>query len=159
MSSEKYALPLYLDVQISQKLRWIIVIAHVWCLLLVLALAAQIVIKAVLLLMLIASLIYYLNRFYLNKHCMPCSLILKDQAQVRLQLANGRVERATIIADTYLHASLVILRMKTENGVVISLPLLRDTMNEAQHRQLRVYLRLQQYRMEADKKKTPAINI
>jgi len=158
MSSRKYALPLHLEVQVSQRLRFIIIIAHAWCALLALVLAAEALIKIVLLIMVLASLVFYLNRFYLTKRCMPCSIVLKDEAQVRLQFADDNVEYAIIMGDTYLHPSLVILRLQTENGRALSLPMLRDSMSGDQHRQLRVYLRLQQYRMEVIRKKTPVIN-
>lgn len=157
MLSGKYAQPLTLDVHVSQRLRTIIIIAHAWCAVLVLLLTAEASVKSALLLIIIVSLAFYLNRFYLNKRFMPFRIVLKNQAHVRLLLANDKVEKAIILSDTYLHTSLVILRLKTESGRVMSLPLLRDGVSGDQHRRLRVYLRLQQYQMEAIRKKAPVI--
>ncbi|MBL1433465.1 MAG: hypothetical protein COB94_008515 [Gammaproteobacteria bacterium] len=151
--SNGYALPLRLEIKAFRKLISIIVVAHVWAFFVVLSLVTSIIIKVFFVLLVAASLYFYLNRFRMNSGCMPTSLAIKDSAKARLQFSNNEGELAEIMGDSYFHPWLVILNLKMTEGKFFSLPLLRDSLANDQHRQLRVYLRLQQYSMIAEKKK------
>ncbi|MBL4851763.1 MAG: hypothetical protein JKY90_05725 [Gammaproteobacteria bacterium] len=81
---------------------------------------------------------------------MPSSILLRDLGIVRVEFLTGqnrRSKRAEISGDSYLHPWLVILNLRFADGKRLSIPLPRDSLDHNQHRKLRVYLRLQQYRL------------
>lgn len=157
MSSNGYALPLRLDVKASSLLRRIIIVAHGCALLLIGCLSICVVVMLTLIMLIFASLFFYLHRFRAGGTYMPRVIILEDLAKIKFQYAAGEKQPGEIIADSYFHPWLVILNIKMNDGKKRSLPLLRDSLPHDQHRRMRVYLRLQQYRINADKQKQAAV--
>jgi len=154
MSSNGYALPLRLDIGASQQLRLSIIFVHAWAIFVVLGLSASNYIVALLLVLVLVSLCYYLYRYRVGGAHMPSSILLRDAGIVRVEFLTGqgrRSKRAEIRGDSYLHPWLVILNLRFADGKRLSIPLPRDSLDHNQHRQLRVYLRLQQYRLTVEK--------
>ncbi len=164
MSSNGYALPLRLDINTSRQLRLSIIFAHVWAIFIVFGLypessySASNYIVTLFLVLVLVSLCYYLYRYRAGGTHMPSSILLRDLGIVRVKFLtsaedcqDSRSQRAEIRGDSYLHPWLVILNLKFTDGKRLSIPLPRDSLNHNQHRQLRVYLRLQQYRLTLEK--------
>jgi len=153
MSSNGYELPLHLNIKVSRQLRLCLLLAHIWMMLVIMSLAVSITVKILFLAIVLASLCYYLFRARANATHLPISVLMKDSGRVLAEFSDGESKRAQIRGDSYLHPWLVILNLKFVEGGALSIPLLRDSLAGDQHRQLRMYLRLQQYRLNTKNKR------
>lgn len=61
----------------------------------------------------------------------------------------GIAESARVLDGSLVSRYLVILRLRTESGRRIDLPVVRDSVDEETHRRLRVYLRCGDWRSKA----------
>lgn len=153
MSSNGYALPLRIPVKTSPWLVGCLLIAHTGVAVIVLRLNAPGGLTALLTLLLLYSAYHYLRPMPARQAVVD--LLLKDTGKVLVGFSNGEYCQAEILGDSYIHPWLVIVNLKLAGGGRLSIPLLRDHVEEDQHRQLRLYLCLQQYRLTAEKRKQP----
>ncbi len=151
MSSNGYALPLRLDIKASRQLKLCLILFHLLMILEITVLAASIAAKTGLLVMVLASLCFYLYRYRNGGTTLPTTVLLKDAGNVLVEFSAADSRRARVAGDSYLHPYLLILNLRFVGGGSLSLPLLRDSLASDQHRRLRVYLRLQQYRLATQK--------
>ncbi len=146
MSSYRSEPHLRIDVKTSRFLIIFVVIAHGTAFLVAASIAATWYIKLALILSVVVSAYYslFISPFLVLRH--PLVLLFKNSANALIKFNGKGFHRAKICNDTYIHPWLVVLNLKLATGKRVSIPLLKDGMSSEQHRQLRVYLKIQGYR-------------
>lgn len=143
MSSTKYASPLRLEIQRSQKLLSLLLVTHLGAFMLIWTLTIAIQWQLLLALIILGSLFYYTKAYYLltSPNAVVHAIWDADE-NWHLSLANGSIISARLLPDTYIHPWLVVLNFICQDpSKKYSLPLLPDSLDANTLRRLRVRLR------------------
>lgn len=148
MSLNAYATPLHLDVVPSRIVTVYIVVVHVLCTVCVLLLPVPLFSKPLLLILFVASAVYYLLKVRMKLGQCINRLVWTEGNDWMLGSIDGQVQAASLLGNTYVHPLMTVLLFSTENSwrsrPVILLP---DNTPKQGFRRLRVRLKLQRGRL------------